>query len=46
MTWHQCEAFLRGCGIHPLRMGPWPEAWQRIHTTTRAEQPEPAPAGR
>ncbi|MGW2722413.1 helix-turn-helix domain-containing protein [Streptomyces sp. NPDC001492] len=42
-TWQQCSAFLRGCGIHRRRMGPWQEAWQRIHTTVRAEQPEPAP---
>lgn len=43
-TWQQCAAFLRGCGLHPRRMGPWQEAWQRIHTTARTEQPEPAPA--
>ncbi|MFF7369804.1 helix-turn-helix domain-containing protein [Streptomyces tricolor] len=43
-TWEQCAGFLRGCGIHPRRMGPWREAWQRIHTATRAEQPEPTPA--
>ncbi|WDO11282.1 helix-turn-helix domain-containing protein (plasmid) [Streptomyces murinus] len=40
-TWEQCAAFLRGCGIHRRRMGPWQEAWQRIHTL-RAEQPVPA----
>ncbi|MEU9348979.1 helix-turn-helix domain-containing protein [Streptomyces sp. NPDC048278] len=43
-TWEQCAAFLRGCGVHPRRMGPWREAWQRIHTAARAEPPEPAPA--
>lgn len=35
-TWEQCAAFLRGCGIHRRRMGPWREAWQRIHTATPA----------
>lgn len=40
-TWEQCAAFLRGCGIHPRRMGPWQEAWQRIHTV-RAEPPASA----
>ncbi|MFI9835252.1 helix-turn-helix domain-containing protein [Streptomyces sp. NPDC051913] len=40
-TWEQCAAFLRGCGTHRRRMGPWQEAWQRIHTL-RAEQPAPA----
>ncbi|MFJ8010623.1 helix-turn-helix domain-containing protein [Streptomyces fagopyri] len=41
-TWEQCAAFLRGCGIHHRRMGPWQEAWHRIHTTPIG-QPEPAP---
>jgi hypothetical protein len=40
-AWDQCAAYLRGCGIHPRRTGPWREAWQRIHT---AAQAEPAPA--
>jgi hypothetical protein len=43
-TWKQCMAFLRGCGIHPRRMGPWCEAWHRLHTTALTEQPAPAPA--
>nr|WP_168516697.1 hypothetical protein [Streptomyces sp. S1D4-11]QIZ01296.1 hypothetical protein HEP87_56355 [Streptomyces sp. S1D4-11] len=45
-TWEQCAAFLRGCGIHPRRMGPWQEAWQRIHTTTPPEQSTAPAAGR
>ncbi|MFE2471651.1 hypothetical protein [Streptomyces mirabilis] len=27
--WPQCEAFLRGCGIHPRRMALWHDAWKR-----------------
>lgn len=36
-NWTQCEAFLRGCGIHPRRMGPWQDAWKRTRTLPRAE---------
>ncbi|WP_051767583.1 hypothetical protein [Streptomyces sp. NRRL S-37] len=36
-NWTQCEAFLRGCGIHPRRMGPWQDAWTRTRTLSRAE---------
>ncbi|WP_331752684.1 helix-turn-helix domain-containing protein (plasmid) [Streptomyces sp. NBC_00637] len=36
-NWTQCEAFLRGCGIHPRRMGPWQDAWARTRTLPRAE---------
>ncbi|MDX3695018.1 helix-turn-helix domain-containing protein [Streptomyces europaeiscabiei] len=36
-NWSQCEAFLRGCGIHPRRMGPWQDAWKRTRTLPRAE---------
>lgn len=28
-TWEQCEAYLRGCGIHPVRMRLWREAFAR-----------------
>ncbi|MGG7607835.1 helix-turn-helix domain-containing protein [Streptomyces sp. ZG43] len=38
VNWTQCEAFLRGCGIHPRRiMGPWLDAWKRTRTLPRAE---------
>ncbi|MFM9452494.1 helix-turn-helix domain-containing protein [Streptomyces europaeiscabiei] len=36
-NWTQCEAFLRGCGINPRRMGPWQDAWTRTRTLPRAE---------
>lgn len=36
-NWTQCEAFLRGCGIYPRRMGPWQDAWKRTRTLPRAE---------
>ncbi|MFF4442634.1 helix-turn-helix domain-containing protein [Streptomyces sp. NPDC001621] len=31
-TWPQCQAFLRGCRVHPRRMRPWHEAWKRAQT--------------
>ncbi|MFB8760695.1 hypothetical protein [Streptomyces nigra] len=37
VSWTQCEAFLRGCGIHPRHMGPWLDAWKRTRTLPRAE---------
>ncbi|NEW75372.1 hypothetical protein [Streptomyces rhizosphaericus] len=37
VNWTQCEAFLRGCGIHPRRMGPWLDAWKRTRTLPRAK---------
>ncbi|MEU5709871.1 helix-turn-helix domain-containing protein [Streptomyces flaveolus] len=40
VTWSQCQAFLRGCGVHSRRMRPWHEAWKRAQAVT------PAPAER
>ncbi|MFG1663817.1 XRE family transcriptional regulator [Streptomyces sp. Y7] len=38
VNWTQCEAFLRGCGIHHRRIkGPWLDAWKRTRTLPRAE---------
>ncbi|WP_060905425.1 response regulator transcription factor [Streptomyces scabiei] len=31
--WRQCEAFLRGCGIHQRRMDQWRQAWNRTVAT-------------
>ncbi|WP_053606772.1 response regulator transcription factor [Streptomyces sp. MMG1522] len=33
--WRQCEAFLRGCGIHQRRMDQWRQAWNRTAATER-----------
>ncbi|MFD5836171.1 hypothetical protein ACFWHV_21755 [Streptomyces collinus] len=43
--WTQCEAFLRGCGIHPRRMRSWHEAWKRAqaHAPMPAERAVSAP---
>jgi hypothetical protein len=46
VTWPQCQAFLRGCGVHPRRMHPWHEAWKRAQAVTPAptERAASAPA--
>ncbi|GAA4027286.1 helix-turn-helix domain-containing protein [Streptomyces plumbiresistens] len=44
-NWTQCEAFLRACGIHPRRMRPWQEAFQRTQAPDQTERATPAGRG-
>lgn len=44
-TWPQCEAFLRGCGIHPRRMRPWHEAWNRAQALAPLPAEHATPPG-
>ncbi|MFF1278143.1 hypothetical protein ACFVZC_32925 [Streptomyces marokkonensis] len=36
-TWEQCEAYLRGCGVHSVRMRLWREAFTRARTPVAAD---------